>query len=332
MDKKLKSFAIRTDLAMETQELLKESGNDEIEGVETTIEEYETLTLTKVIIKNNKASEAFGKPVGNYITIETDKMQINDISCHEKIIDVVAKSLSNIIKLKAKEPVLVVGLGNWNITPDALGPETISKILVTRHIEDSVPEELGENIRPVAAISPGVMGITGIETLEIVKGIVERIKPSLIIAVDALAARSFGRINTTIQITDTGVSPGSGVGNKREGLNEGTLGVPVIAIGVPTVVDAATLVNDSMDRIIDDMIRFSRDNHKDFYKTLSSLQNEEKYGMIKDLLEPYEENMFVTPKDVDSVIKRLSGIIANGLNIALQENMTLDDINRFVNA
>ncbi len=330
-DKKDRPFLIRTDLAMETQELLKEGGNEDISGIETETKDYETLKVTSVKITNEDAAFAFGKPRGSYITIETTKMQINDVSCHEKISEVMAEIIKKLIKLKGNDTVLIIGLGNWNITPDALGPQTVSKILVTRHLEGSVPEELGGDIRPVAAVSPGVMGITGIETMEIVKGLVERIKPSLVIAVDALAARKLSRVNTTIQITDTGVMPGSGVGNRRVSLNEETLGVPVIAIGVPTVVDAATLVNDSMDRIIDDMVEFSVKEHKEFYNMLFNLKNEEKYEIIKSLLEPCGENMFVTPKDVDSVIKRLSGIIANGINLALQYNLCADDINKFLN-
>lgn len=329
--KKDKRFLIRTDLAMETQELLKEAGNEDLSGVEIETEEYETFKVTSVSIKNMEAAEVFGKPEGSYITIETTKIQINDVSCHEKISEVMSNIIKRLINIKNENTVLVIGLGNWNITPDALGPKTVEKILVTRHLEGSLPEEIGASIRPVAAISPGVMGITGIETMETVKGLVERVKPSLVIAIDALASRKLSRVNTTIQIADTGVAPGSGVGNSRVSLNQDTLGVPVIAIGVPTVVDAATLVNDSMDLIIDDMAKFSVKEHKDLYDMLMSLKNEEKYEIIKNLLEPCGDNMFVTPKDVDSVINRLSGIIANGINLALQINLCKDDINRFLN-
>ncbi len=325
-----KRFLIRTDLAMETQELLKEAGNEDLSGVEIETEEYETLKVTNVDIKNKEAAEIFGKPAGKYITIETTKMQINDVSCHEKISEVLSNIIKRLINIKNDNTVLVVGLGNWNITPDALGPQTVEKILVTRHLEGGLPEEIGGNIRPVAAISPGVMGITGIETMETVKGLVERVKPSLVIAIDALAARKISRVNTTIQIADTGVAPGSGVGNRRVSLNQDTLGVPVIAIGVPTVVDAATLVNDSMNRIIDDMAKYSIKEYKEFYDMLSSLKSEEKYEIIKNLLEPGGDNMFVTPKDIDSVINRISGIIANGINLALQDDLCKDDINRFL--
>ncbi len=323
-------FSVRTDLAIEARELLMESGSDLTEGIITEFEEYETINLTKVSIVNDKAAEEFGKPIGTYITLETQKMKTSDVSCHEKIIEVLAKNLNRLIKIKPNDTVLVIGLGNWNITPDAVGPKVVSKMLVTRNMEDSMPEEIGE-IRSVAALSPGVMGITGIETVEVVKGLVEHLKPSLVIAVDALAARKMSRLNATIQLTDTGISPGSGVGNKRAALNKDSLGVDVIAIGVPTVVDAATLVNDAMDRIIEDMMKAVDGDKKEFYEVLMHLKDDEKYGLIRNLLEPYEENMFVTPKDVDLVINRISGIIANGLNIALQPNLTKEDINRFMN-
>ena len=164
-----------------------------------------------------------------------------------------SKELQHLAKPKKRGTVLVVGLGNWNITPDALGPKVVSRVLVTRHLRDTLPEDIAQTVRPVAAVSPGVMGITGIETGEIVKGIVEKMHPDLVIAIDALAARKTSRINAAIQLSDTGLAPGAGVGNKRKMLSEETLGVPVIAIGVPTVVDAATLVNDTMDRMLTGM-------------------------------------------------------------------------------
>lgn len=327
-DKELRKFSIRTDLAIETNELLQQSGY--VDGIITEIKEFETIKATKVKIMTDEAAEEFGKPIGTYITLETEKMKINDVTCHEKIIEVFVNCLKDMVRLNDGDTALIIGLGNWNVTPDALGPQVVSKILVTRHIEET-PEELAE-IRPVAALSPGVMGITGIETLEIVKGLVDRVKPDVVIAIDALAARKTHRVNSTIQIADTGIAPGSGIGNKRMSLNLKTLGVPVIAIGVPTVVDGATLANDAIDRIIDSMADYAKESHKEFYEILGSLREEEKYFMIKELLMPYEEGMFVTPKDIDLMIERMSGIIANGLNIALQENMTLEDINRFVNA
>lgn len=172
------------------------------------------------------------------------------------------------------------------------------------------------------------MGITGIETGEILAGIVDKIKPDLLIAIDALAARKFSRVNSVIQMTDSGISPGSGVGNKRMTLDKHSLGIPVIAIGVPTVVDAATLVNDTMDRILEAMAAASDD--KMFYDMLNNIDGEERYKLINDLLTPYAENMFVTPKEVDAVIDRLADIISNAINIAIHPALSINDINKYI--
>lgn len=322
------NFSPRTDLAIETREMLEKEENDNLDGVEVETKEEEDISITHVKILNEKGSKAMGKPIGNYITIESEKMKQNDVSCHEEIMHAAAKNIAKLAKLDNKSVVLVVGLGNWNITPDALGPKVISKVLVTRHLRGSLPEEIDESVRSVAAISPGVMGITGIETGEIIKGIVDRLKPNLVIAIDALAARKFSRINATIQMSDTGVSPGAGVGNKRMELSEKTLGVPVIAMGVPTVVDAATLVNDTMDRMLDEMIA-QTEKGSAFYEMLNGMDKEEKYQLITEILNPYAGNMFVTPKEVDAVVDRLANIIANSINIAIHPGITMEDINRY---
>ncbi|MDD3394796.1 MAG: GPR endopeptidase [Anaerotignum sp.] len=330
-EKKKNTFQIRTDLAIEAREILQEKREkveNEQNGVKVETEEGECYTLTKVSIFNEEGSEAMGKPKGEYITIESQELKENAVECHEVIIKLLAEQLRKLAQTKDEDCILVIGLGNWNITPDALGPKVVSRILVTRHLQGALPEEIEGTVRPVAAISPGVMGLTGIETGEIVKGLVEKVKPSLLIAIDALAARRSSRINATIQMSDTGVAPGAGVGNKRMMLNQETLGIPVIAIGVPTVVDAATLVNDTMDRILGSMIE-QTEQGSTFYHMLQDLEQEEKYTMITEILDPYTENMFVTPKEVDAVIDRLSNIIANGINIALHPGITMDDISRY---
>ncbi|MEA5057506.1 MAG: GPR endopeptidase [Anaerotignum propionicum] len=325
------TFQIRTDLAIEARELIQESQEkkeDEPNGVKVETQEGDCYTLTRVSIINDEGSKAMGKPKGEYITIESQKLKENAVDCHEEIIKLLAEQLRKLAKTKEEDCILVAGLGNWNITPDALGPKVISRILVTRHLQGSLPVEIEGTVRPVAAISPGVMGLTGIETGEIIKGLVEKVKPTLLIAIDALAARRSSRINATIQMSDTGVAPGAGVGNKRMMLSQETLGIPVIAIGVPTVVDAATLVNDTMDRILASMIEQTKKG-TDFYRMLQDLEEEEKYTMITEILDPYTENMFVTPKEVDAVIDRLSNIIANGINIALHPGITMEDISKY---
>ena len=323
---------IRTDLALETRELLRdESSGDEINGVEIDVEEDEELgvTVTWVRITNREGAEAMGKPIGNYITLESDALKENDIETHEEIVKIMARKLGQLHKLRKNAAILVIGLGNWNVTPDALGPKVCGKILVTRHVSDDAPEELKGKIRPVSALSPGVMGLTGIETGEVVKGVTEKIKPDLIVAIDALAARRTSRINATIQISDTGINPGAGLGNKRMSLSKETLGVPVIAVGVPTVVDAATIVNDTMDRMLDAM-KAAMPKGEAFYDMLSELRDEEKYTFIREILDPYAGNMFVTPKDVDAVINRLAAVIAGALNIALHPGVTAEDVNRYL--
>lgn len=332
MDKE--KFTTRTDLAIESDALTKrETKNDEIDGVSITIEKNlaKDVTVTWVKIKDEKGSKTMGKPIGNYITIESEIMKQNSVKLHENIIKIMADKLSKLKKLNQDTSILVVGLGNWNITPDALGPKVISKILVTRHLLENLPEEIDKSVRMVSAISTGVMGLTGMETGEIVKGVVDNIKPDVVIAIDALAARKTSRINTTIQMSDTGISPGSGVGNTRMALNEKTLGVPVIAIGVPTVVDAATMVNDTMDKILDEMSSQTKKG-AEFYNMLQSISEEEKYSLILDILEPYSGNMFVTPKEVDSVVDGLADIIGNAINIALHPGIDIHDINRYIYA
>lgn len=328
-DNKSKAFFPRTDLAVEAREMIASEG--ELDGIKISSDKFGDIYITTVEILNENGASQMGKDIGTYISIESPGMGEKDVSEREAVIKKTSEGISQLIKGKNISPgdsILIAGLGNRNVTPDSLGPQVIDGILVTRHITDTLPDELGKSVRPVSAIAPGVMGITGIETGEIILGIIEKVHPKLIITIDSLAARKMSRINSVIQMSDTGVSPGSGVGNARMPLNEKTLGIPVIAIGVPTVVDAATLVNDTMDRLISQMIQgASKDG--EFYKMLGSINSDEKYSLILEILEPYTGNMFVTPKEVDSVIENLANIISNAVNIALQKKITLDDINRF---
>lgn len=323
------SFCVRTDLAIEARELAQQGKAENLDGVTVETEETADYFMTHVRIHSETGSTLMGKPMGNYITLEAEKLKENDAEGHEKIIKVLAEKIRSLAHFDENTCILVAGLGNWNITPDALGPKVVSKILVTRHLQGTLPAEIEETVRPVAAVSPGVMGITGIETGEILKGIVDKLHPSLLIAIDALAARRSNRINAAIQLSDTGISPGAGVGNKRMLLNEESLGIPVIAVGVPTVVDAATLVNDTMDRILTEMLQ-QTDTGSAFYQMLQSLEREEKYQMITEILGPYTGNMFVTPKEVDAVVDRLANIIANSINIAVHPGVTMADINKYV--
>ena len=332
--------SIYTDLALEMAEQLQggqDSDSSGIDGVEIDVEDDAALNImvTTVRITNETGAAAMGKPVGNYVTIESPEIQVNNVTAHEEIITVLTRKLAELTK-DAKETAgatLVIGLGNHNVTPDALGPKVVSKVLVTRHIMDNLPRELAGGLRPLCALAPGVMGTTGIETAEVVRGLTEHVKPALIIAIDALAARKINRINQTIQLSDTGISPGAGIGNMRMALNQETLGVPVIAVGVPTVVDAATFVNDTMDLFLSEMSENAPESLKDgadFFRMLQKLEDGDKYAIIRNTLGPLVGNMFVTPKEIGEVVAWLSNIIANSINMATHEGIGRDDINRFM--
>ena len=327
----------RTDLVIEAHEIFMNSSQAREQaaehktppGVEVENAGDDDVKVTRVRITSPTGEQSIGKPMGNYITLEVPQLKDNNPEVNQKTIDAMAKELKSMLNLKPDSTTLVVGLGNWNVTPDAIGPKVISNLMVTRHLLEFVPEHVDEGVRPVCAISPGVMGITGIETGEIVKGVVERIKPDALIAIDALAARSMERVSTTIQIADTGIAPGGGVGNKRMELSKATLGMPVVAIGVPTVVDAATLTNDAMDLIIDSLIK-EAPSDSSFYNTLKNIDREEKYELIKQALNPFVGHLIVTPKEIDDIISRVSKVVANGLNMALHEGIGMEDMGKYL--
>lgn len=321
---------VRTDLALESREMYKEKNNKEADGVILEEKEINGTKINMVRIINENGAEKLGKPIGNYITLDIPQFTEYDGELMDSVSKVLGKILKELANVKKDDKVLVIGLGNWNVTPDALGPKVVEGIMVTRHLSQVMPEFMEENIISVAAISPGVLGTTGIETVEVVKALVENIKPSLIICIDALAARRIQRLNKTIQISDTGISPGAGVGNHRKAINEEELGVKVIAVGVPTVVDASTIANDAMDMVLDNLINEAEEG-KEFYNMLKNIDKNAKEVLIREVLNPYVGDLIVTPKEVDLIIDSLSKIIANGINIAIQPNMTMEDINKFMN-
>lgn len=308
-------ISIRTDLALEATEICEEQSTA-LDGVVVDTKELEDCTITTVEIINEIGSKIMNKEIGKYITLESDLMKFDDDDSREKVINYLKDELIEIFGTDQSKKTLIIGLGNWNITSDALGPRAVSKTLVTRHIFKNYNKDYDDDFSEVAALSPGVMGITGIETVEIVKSIVDKIKPDRVVAIDALASRKMGRVNSTIQISTGGIAPGGGVGNKRKALDKSYLGVDVIAIGVPTVVDAATLTIDVLDLAIDNLIEVSQEN-SEFYKMLTKLKEEEKYQLIKDSLDPYDKNLIVTPKDIDETIENLAIIISEGLNRSL---------------
>lgn len=322
-------FNIRTDLAIEAREIYNEKHKEEIPGVKVKEYEENSIKITKVTIMDEVGEKIMNKPKGKYITIDMPEFVHYDSNAKDSVSKVLAKELTSLINIENSMTAMVVGLGNLYVTPDSLGPKVVSKLMISRHLKELVPDEIDEGVRPVCAIAPGVLGTTGIETSEIVKSIVGKIKPNLIICIDALSSRRLERINSTIQICDTGISPGSGVGNKRAELSEKTLNVPVIAIGVPTVVDAATMANDTIDMVLDALISKSHKGSK-FYNILKDLDKKEKQELIREALKPYLSSLIVTPKEVDMLIESITRILANGINIALQPALTLEDINKYI--
>lgn len=286
-------------MALERRELCTER---EIPGVKSRTRTVEEAHVTAIEVQTEQGAQAIGKPVGKYITVEVPPFSA-DAELLDGRLTAVAEELRAL--LPAEGLVLVAGIGNDHITPDALGPLSGRRILATRHIGQELAKSIGmENLRPVAGLLPGVLGQTGIETGEIIAGVVRAVKPAAVITIDALAARRLSRLGCTIQMSDTGITPGSGVGNARTALNQETVGVPVIAIGVPTVVDAATLAID----------------------LLGEWKAEEEEGKLRELMEPRGTAMMVTPREIDLLVERAARLVALGVNCALQPSLSAEDI------
>ena len=309
-------YNFRTDLAIERKDIYQKINKlQEIDGIEGTEEQInDNIKVSRVKITNSNGENAIGKPIGNYVTIDVKNLKLATEEEIQKTAETLTTELKKIvdIHIDKKGEILIVGLGNIYVTPDALGPKVINEIDVTRHIKKYLPQYLDEGTRVVSAISPGVLGTTGIETTEILKGIVENTKPKLLIAIDALASRSIERISSTIQISDTGIVPGAGVGNTRQEISKRTLGIPVIAIGIPTVVELATLVSDGIDIFIDRLQEKAESN-----EYLNKLQQEDKYEEVKEALNVGEYNMIVTPKEIDDLIENMKDVVARGINFAV---------------
>ena len=287
--------------------------------------DFEGGSVSRVVVEDEQGAEAMGKPPGTYITIESCHMSDGGPSTRHALSEALATELKVLLDRHTRpvRTTLIVGLGNWNVTPDALGPRVIQEMLVTRHLLEVSPEMAAEGVQSVCAVAPGVLGITGIETGEIIQGIVNNVKPDLVIAIDALASRSLERVGTTIQIADTGINPGSGVGNKRKALSIDTLGVPVIAIGCPTVVYASTIAQDTVDAVMASLAaRFQKQNLEGFYH---SLDEQERRDLVNGVLSPHLGNLVVTPKEVDAIIEDMAKVIAGGLNVALHPTLDLEE-------
>ncbi|MEN6325352.1 MAG: GPR endopeptidase [Syntrophomonas sp.] len=293
------------DLAVEARDLIRGTTNQEIQGVEEKIETLSNIKITTIIIKTEEAVKTMGRPIGTYVTIESPPLKINDPYVKEDIVQAMDKSMKLLInnRLQPGQTVLLVGLGNWRATPDALGPKFIQYSPITRHYHQYAPDALVPGMRPTCGIAPGVLGITGLETFEVIKGVVESVKPAIIIVVDALAAQNVDRIGTTIQMSNTGIQPGGGIGNARHALTEQDLGVPVIAIGCPTIVNAAVITNQAIRR---------------FCQRSGAIFNDlEANNSIKDILSHFGGSLSVTPKEIDEIIENSARIIALGIGTSL---------------
>jgi len=294
----------RTDLAVEAREIWRESAGEttQLEGVEARDKQSFGLNVETVKILDEKGEQSLGKPKGTYITITLPENHDEEQFTNACL--ALSAELRELISDGGKEQILVVGLGNRYITPDNLGPNSLRHTMVTRHLVERVKEYFG-NFRPVSTLEAGVLATTGVESAEMVRALTEKVHPAAVIVIDALASRRLSRVCTTIQVADTGIVPGSGVGNSRSEISRATLGVPVIAIGVPTVVDAGTLAADLM----------------------------ESAGMVgadPDKLGQVGGNLIVTPRDIDEKIAELAKIVGYSINLALQDNMTIQDVTSFL--
>lgn len=294
----------RTDLAVEAAQLWREGGAGELRGVEQEESTREGYPVTTVRIVDEEGAKAIGKPVGTYVTITLDGLARREEDAFGRAARAVAAELNALLKLPEGAPALVVGMGNRAITPDNIGPAAADHTMVTRHLVEQVPEHFG-SFRPVAALAAGVLGTTGVESGELVKAVTEKICPSCVIAVDALASRSLSRVCNTIQLADTGITPGSGVGNARAALDRRSLGVPVIAVGVPTVVDGATLAADL-------------------------LAEAGQADLDPQALQGAGEGVLVTPRDIDAKVTDLAKVVGFGINLALQTGLTVEDVELFL--
>jgi spore protease len=318
-------MGINLDLAVEAHDLLRGDTGREIPGVKEEVETFAQGTIKTITILNEQGAAIMGRAPGSYLTLESTGLRENDKMVHKNIGEVLANKLKEILPLQDDSTILIVGLGNWNATPDALGPKTVEYSMATRHLFYYAPEELRQGLRPVCVLAPGVLGITGMETAEIIKGIVDRIKPDLLIAIDSLAAGSVERINSTIQVATTGINPGSGIGNKRIGINQETMGIPVIAIGVPTVVHAGIIAHQAMEKLFTHLQ--TTPHLRDVYQGLQPVAIGQ---MINQVLEPFGGQLMVTPKEIDEQITNTSKIIAMALTLALHPGIPPEEVEHYL--
>lgn len=354
----MRKYGARTDLALEAREvIIQREGPPEIPGVAVETERTDVGLISRVVIMSDEGSRAMGKMPGRYSTIEAPALRRRDTEQLEQVARLIGREVRAFLaelQVPNDADVVVIGLGNWNSTPDALGPRTIHHLVVTRHFYYMAPPERRAGMRPVAGLSPGVLGITGLETAEIVQGLVRQIQPGLVVCVDALAARGTERLLTTVQISDAGIQPGSGVGNKRFGITRQTLGVPVLAVGVPTVVHATTVVGDGLEKLAaggglnpqsgtQQRSAWSGASQADpwtgprhaaphdpgsartFYR--QTVPQTIKREVLEQVLKPFMGDLIMTPKEIDVLVEDVAQTLAEGLNAGLHDDL---DLNRLI--
>ncbi len=309
-----------TDMALEARNIVRGDAKEEIPGVRVNESEGGGVAVTEVEIVEESAEKLMGKPRGHYVTLDVPTFKERDPDLKRRLMESLTDRLKSLIPQKVSQSVLVVGLGNWNATPDALGPRVIERLLVTRHLSQVVHDDIKDRMRAVAAVAPGVLGTTGIETLDIIRGIVKETQPDVVVAIDALAARNLDRLLGSVQIADTGIHPGSGVGNRREELTKSSVGVPVIAIGVCTVVQSISIAQEAVhmlaDQLADDMT---------FYDILKQMAPSEQRGLVDEVLGSRFSGLMVTPKEIDVLIDDMADVLAEALNRALQPELGADE-------
>ena len=309
-------YQFRTDLAIETAEMFQES--EDLQGVciKEEIGKVSGIRMTRVTIENEIGAEQLGKAIGDYITMEVPELDQADVSYHREITSEIIAQLKTLVPDLTNKKIMVAGVGNREMAPDALGPLVADHLFITRHLIQTYGEnsEITRGMGCVSALAPGVMAQTGIETREILFGTIKETKPDLLVVIDALAARSVKRLNKTIQITNTGIAPGAGVGNRRYGIDAKSMGIPVIAIGIPTVIDAATIVNDTIGNLLAIMDETKNRLSKRIWDGVASFDDQERYQLVRELMEPEMMNMFVTPKNIDEIIVQMSYTLSEALN------------------
>ncbi len=316
-----KYINFKTDMADERVDTYKRVNNlTEIDGVKVESKNDEIVTTTTVDVLNENGATALSKEIGKYITMEIKDIKYLEEKDKNKIINTLSNEIKNLIGEDKTKSILVVGLGNIYVTPDSLGPKVVQSVDITRHLINFAKDLVEPDTRSVSALSPGVLGTTGIETSEIITSVCNEVKPDIVIAIDSLASSSINRLGTTIQLSNTGITPGAGVRNKREGINQNTLNVPVIAIGVPTVVDMATITSEAIDKMVE-VTKQKIENGDNSVKkeqierVINIFNDDNKYNMIANVLDT--DNFIVTPKEIDDVIQIVSDLISSGINMSI---------------